>query len=138
MRGEFGLSVKSERFLRPLIGVIVAYAIAAQSLLIALGGLPVSAQAYDGTSGFEVCLHATQHEGKNQTQLPVSNPDQPGCTHCIFCFAGAHHAFAGLSAALFHRVDFDVLIVVLLGDEARRPNAPSHSIASPRGPPPAA
>jgi hypothetical protein len=118
-----------------LIGVIVAYAVAAQSLLIALGGLPVPAQVVDGTSGFELCLHDTQEAGKDAEQLPASNPDQPGCTHCIFCFAGANHAIVDASTVLFHRVDFDILVVALFGNEAPRPDAPSHSIASPRGPP---
>jgi hypothetical protein len=40
MRGVFRLSVKFKRFLRPLIGIVVAYAVAAQSLLIALGASP--------------------------------------------------------------------------------------------------
>lgn len=129
---------RTRRALRPLIGVIVAYAVAAQSLLIALGGLPVPAQANDGTSGFELCLHHTQLAGKNPEQLPASNPDQPGCKHCIFCFAGAHHAVVGVSTGLFHRVDFDILVVARLGNEAPQPNARAHSIASPRGPPLAA
>jgi hypothetical protein len=121
-----------------LIGVIAVYAVAAQSLLIALGGLPLPPQAHDGTPGFELCLHDTQQEGKNSAQSPASNPDQSGCTHCIFCFAGAHHAVVSASTALFHRVDFDILVVAWLGNEAPQPNARSHSIASPRGPPLAA
>lgn len=135
MGGEFRLSVRSKRFLRPLIGVVVAYAVAAQSLLIALGGLPLPTQALNSASGFALCLHDTQQEGKNAEQSPASNPDQSGCTHCIFCFAGAHHAVVGASAAFFHRVDFDILIVTSFANEAPQPNAPSHSIASPRGPP---
>ncbi len=37
--GEFGRG--SKRFWRPLIGVVVAYTVAAQSLLIALGGFGI-------------------------------------------------------------------------------------------------
>jgi hypothetical protein len=118
-----------------LIGVIAAYAVAAQSLLIALGGLPVPAQAHDGTSAFEVCLHDSQQVGKDAEQLPASNPDQPGSKHCIFCFAGTHHAVVGAATGLFHRVDFEIPVVLSVGDESPSPDAPSHSIASPRGPP---
>jgi hypothetical protein len=121
--------------LHALIGVIAAYAVAAQSLLIALGGLPVPAQAHDGAPGFELCLHDTQQEGQNPGQSPASNPDQSGCTHCLFCFAGANHAVVSASTALFYRVDFDILVMAWLGNEAPQPNARSHSIANPRGPP---
>jgi hypothetical protein len=126
---------RARRALRPLIGVIVAYAVAAQSLLIALGGLSLPAQVHDSQSGFELCLHDTQQAGTDAEQLPASNPDQSGCTHCIFCFAGAHHAVVGASTSLFHRVDFVIPVVVPVGGESSRPDTPSHSIASPRGPP---
>ena len=41
--GVFGLDLKLGRLLRPLIGIVVAYAVAAQSLLIALGGFSLPA-----------------------------------------------------------------------------------------------
>lgn len=74
MRGVFRLSVKSRRFLRPLIGVVVAYSVAAQSLLIALGGFTLPAQADDGTPAFELCLH----DGQGAPELPTSNPARVG------------------------------------------------------------
>ena len=74
--------------MRPLIGVVVAYSVAAQSLLIALGGFTLPAQADDGTPAFELCLH----DGQGAPELPTSNPEHTGCTHCIF---GSHHAAIG-------------------------------------------
>ena len=38
----------SKRFWRPLVGVVVAYTVAAQSLLIALGGLTLAAHTNEG------------------------------------------------------------------------------------------
>jgi hypothetical protein len=76
MRGVFRLSVKSKRFLRPLIGVVVAYAVAAQSLLIALGGFALPAHANADPAAFELCLHDAQGEG----DLPAGTRDQSGCS----------------------------------------------------------
>jgi hypothetical protein len=120
-----------KRFWRPLIGVVVAYAVAAQSLLIALGGFALPAQANGDTPAFELCLHDTQ----GAPELPARNPDYSGCTHCIFCFAGSHHAAIGGSAAVVHRTHFEIVSARSLADESPRPNAPACSIASPRGPP---
>jgi hypothetical protein len=39
--------------LRTLIGIVVAYAVAAQSLLIALGGFSLPAHAAEGTPAIE-------------------------------------------------------------------------------------
>ncbi len=83
MRGVFRLTVKSQRFLRPLIGIVVAYAVAAQSLLIALGGFSLPGNVGEEAPAFELCLHDAQ----DAPELPAGNPDHSGCTHCIFCFA---------------------------------------------------
>jgi hypothetical protein len=122
---------RSSRFCRPLIGIVVAYAVVAQSLLIALGGFALPAQANGDTPTSEVCLHDTQ----GAPELPASNPDHYGYTHCIFCFAGSHHAVIGGSAAVFHRVDIDIVSTASVAAESPLPRAPAYSIASPRGPP---
>ena len=49
----------SRRLWRPLIGIVVAYAVAAQSLLIAIGGFQLVAPA-DNTVAFELCIHDAQ------------------------------------------------------------------------------
>ena len=100
MRAEFSVMLK--RFLRALIGVSVAYAVAAQGLLIALGGFAPVAQAQDVGPAFELCLHDSQDA---PAQPPASTPDQSGCTHCLFCFTGAHQALVAGAPAAFHRVD---------------------------------
>jgi hypothetical protein len=132
MRADFRLRVKFKRFLRALIGVSVAYAVAAQGLLIALGGFPAVAQAHDGASGFELCLHDSQDA---PAQSPANTPAQSGCTHCLFCFAGAHQALVGAAPAAFHRVDGAAVATSWLPDISRQLLIPAYSIASPRGPP---
>jgi len=135
MRADFRLRVKFKRFLRALIGVSVAYAVAAQGLLIALGGFPPVAQAHDDASGFELCLHDSQDA---PAQPPASTPDQSGCTHCLFCFTGAHQALVAGAPATFHRVEVQLAAAPALVSESARPRASPRSIANPRGPPRAA
>jgi hypothetical protein len=133
--GVFTGKIRNRRFWRALISVVVAYAVAAQSLLIVLGGFALAAQANDATPAFELCLHDTQEDAKGAPQLPAGKSDHSGCTHCIFCFAGSHHAVIGASPALFHRLDIEFLVVEPVANERPRPRTPAYSIANPRGPP---
>ena len=55
------------------------------------------------------------------------------CTHCIFCFAGAHHAVIGTAPAIFHRVNVAMVVVPWLGDDVRPKTAnPLHDRKSKR------
>ena len=45
------------RFWRTLLSVVVAYAVAAQSLLIAVAGFSLPADAGQNAPAFELCLH---------------------------------------------------------------------------------
>jgi hypothetical protein len=125
------LGMKAKRLWRPLIGVVVAYAVAAQSLLIALGGFALPAQANAAVPGFEICLHGGQ---TTPDQTPAA-PAFPGCSHCVFCFAGSHHALVGSPPALFHRVDVEIIGAPWAADKHCLPGLAAYSIASPRGPP---
>jgi hypothetical protein len=116
---------------RPLTGVVVAYAVAAQTLLIVLGAFSLPAQAGDNASAFELCLHDSQAV----PDKPAGSPDQAGCTHCIFCFAGSHHAVVGAPPGVFHGVHVAIVEAPWVADKRARPLLPAHSIASPRGPP---
>jgi hypothetical protein len=80
MRGTFRLGVRPKRFWRLLLGVVVAYAVAAQSLLIALGGFSLPAHAGEGVPAIELCLH----DADGAPLSPPGNADHSGCTHCIF------------------------------------------------------
>ena len=131
MRGVFRLSVKSRWFLRPLIGVAVAYAVAAQSLLIALGGFSFPANVGDDAPAFDLCLHDAQ----DVPELPAGNPDHTTCTHCIFCFAGSHHAAIGAAPVAFRRVHVESVDAPRVADRQQLSRLPAYSIASPRGPP---
>jgi hypothetical protein len=127
----FRRGMDRKRLWRPFIGVVVAYAVATQSLLIALGGFALPAQADERAPAFELCLRG----GQGVPDLPAGNPGHSGCTHCIFCFAGAHHAVIESPPVLFRRVDTEVIDTPWLPDKRRLPNLPPYSIASPRGPP---
>ncbi|MGD0421503.1 MAG: hypothetical protein ABSA68_18290 [Xanthobacteraceae bacterium] len=120
-----------KQFWRPLIGVVVAYAVAAQSLLIALGGFSLPAHADVAVPGFELCLHDSQ----GAPALPAEAPAHPGCSHCIFCFVGSHHALIGSPPVLFSRVDVAVIDAPWVADKHSLPRLSAYSIASPRGPP---
>lgn len=119
-----------DRFWRPLIGIVVAYAIAAQSLLIVLGGFSALAQADTAAPAFELCHHDADAPG-----LPAGAPGHPACNHCIFCFAGAHHAVIGQSPTLFRKLEAAAIDAPWVADKSRQPRLSAHSIASPRGPP---
>jgi len=131
MRGVFKSHVGSKRFFRPLTSVIVAYALAIQSLLIAVGGFYALAQAGQDAPAFAVCLHDTT----GAPAAPASKPDFSGCTHCIFCFAGAHHAVIGVAPVFFGRAKLTAVIVPWLGDEHSVAQFVRYTIANPRGPP---
>lgn len=121
----------SRGFWRPLIGVVVGYAVAAQSLLIALGGFAVPAHSGDVGPAFVLCLHG----GQRAPESPARNPDHSQCTHCIFCFAESHHALTGSPPVLFHRVAVETSDVTWAADKHCVPHLSAYSIASPRGPP---
>ena len=121
----FRRAMRSKRWWRPLIGVVVAYAVAAQSLLIALGGFALPAQASESAPAIELCLHG----GQGAPDLPAGNP-----SHCIFCFAESHHALIG-SPPVFSSCDFEIIATAWVADKRGLPRLPAYSIASPRGPP---
>jgi hypothetical protein len=126
-----GLGTRSKRWLRPLIGIVVAYAVAAQALLIAIGGFSFPAQATDGMPAFTLCLH----DGADAPSAPAQTPDHPGCSHCILCFAGAHHAVAAPSPAVPFRAPRKVAGAGWIAGDQSLFRLTPHAIANPRGPP---
>lgn len=131
MRGRMVRSGISKRLWRPLLGAVVAYAVAAQSLLIVFGGFALAARADAGAPGFELCLH----DGQSAPNSSGGAPSHPGCTHCIFCFAGSHHAVAAAPPAFSHRVDVEFVAAPWTSDQRALPRFYAYSIANPRGPP---
>src|SRR6516165_3014920 len=101
------LCVVSKRLWRPLIGAVVAHAVAIQSLMIVVGGFSLPANAGQNGPALELCLH----DASGAPALPADKPDLSGCAHSIFCFAGAHHAVIGGASAAFHRVDLAMVFV---------------------------
>jgi hypothetical protein len=132
MFGAFRSSrVGHGRLLRPLVGIVVAYAVATQSLLIALGGFALAAPT-DQTPPAIVLCH---HEEQGPAELPNGNSPHAGCTHCLFCFAGAHVAVIGAQPVLLHRLGAELSDALAAVDDQYVPGLPPHSIAEPRGPP---
>ena len=128
MNGSDGIGA---RLWRSLLSVAVAYAIAIQSLMIAVAGFSLPAEASQNGPAFELCLHDTS----GAPALPADKPDLSGCTHCVFCFAGAHHAMVGAAPADFHRINVAMAVVPWHGDTPVPVRLTRHAIASPRGPP---
>jgi hypothetical protein len=125
----FRLVVRSERSWRPLLGLLVAYAVAIQSLLVAIGGIAPSAP---GLTTFELC----SHDGQGGSELPTSYPSHhSGWAHCILCVAGSDHAVTGAPPAVYHRAFVTGVDVLLVSINERLPHLLAHTIANPRGPP---
>ena len=130
-----GLTMNGSRSIgarwRSLLGIAVAYAVAIQSLMIAVAGFSLPAGVGQNGPAFELCVH----DASGAPTLPASKPDSSGCPHCIFCFAGAHHAMAGTAPVFFGRVEPAEVIVPWLGNERSVALIVRHTIANPRGPP---
>jgi hypothetical protein len=124
------LGCKGTHLWRTLMSVVVAYVVAIQTVLIAVGGFSSPANAGQNASAFELCLH----DVSSVPEVPASQPDLY-CTHCIFCFAGAHDAVIGTEPAVFHRANIAMLVVPWLGDQSGLTRPIRYTIASPRGPP---
>lgn len=120
----------SGRSWRPLIAAVAAFAVAAQTLLIAFG-LAVPARADVGISTFELC----QHDAQDVPNAPAGDPAAGACAHCIFCFAGSHHAAIGPPPVLFQRVHVEIAAALWAADGRPLPGPAAYSIAIPRGPP---
>ena len=69
MIGIGGVRGSSKGFGRPFIGTVAAFAVAAQTLLIAFG-LAIPARADLGTPTFELCLHDAQ----DAPEVPAGDP----------------------------------------------------------------
>ena len=132
MGGIFRSGRTSRRLWRPFLGLVVAYAVATQSLLLVLGGFALAAHpTTDAAPAFELCLH----DGQDAAKPPAGKPDKAGCTHCIFCFAGSHHALIGSPPVLVYRLDIQFVDVPWVSDRHALPRISAYAIARPRGPP---
>jgi hypothetical protein len=126
-----GLGQNGTRYWRSLLSVVVAYAVAVPSLLIAVAGFSLLADAGQNAPAFELCLH----DSSGASEVPASKPDFSDCAHCIFCFAGVHHLVIGAAAAVFHRVNVAMVVVPWRGDRSRLTRQTRYAITRPRGPP---
>ena len=119
------------RLWRALIGCAVAFAVAAQSLLIVFGGFGDAALADQATPAFAIC----HHDDSEAPAAPAGVPGNQACSHCIFCFAGSQHLVLGSPPAVSHRIRIAVAVIAPSGDERSLTRRPGYAIANPRGPP---
>ena len=106
-----GLGCKGTHFWRALLSVVVAYLVAIQTLLIAVAGFSLSADAGQNASALScACM---MYPARRRCLVDLNTSD---CTHCIFCFAGAHHAVIGTAPAIFHRVNVAMVVAPWLGN----------------------
>jgi hypothetical protein len=123
-------SNRSNRFWRSVVGLVAAYALALQGILIGFSGAQLAATPYDhAASGFELCLNGSQDDSGSPA-IPQH------LDHCLFCFAGVHHC--ALDAATQSYVGYGSFGQgsALAGATRSRPSDSSkYSIARPRGPP---
>lgn len=129
----------ARRLWRPAVGVAAAYAIAMQSLLIAMSAVSLPVQAADrAASAYVICEHAAQTalQTDSQEQPSLPTPTPVNFQHCIFCFAGTHVAvlaspllppsqLVGISARAAHWI----------ADSTWLPAPSAYVLARPRGPP---
>jgi Protein of unknown function (DUF2946) len=125
------LANRPDGFWRRLIAVVLGHAVAVHALLVALGGFSLAANVDQSFTAFELCSHSAD----GSTKSPAKIPDHSACTHCIFCFAGAHHAVIDTEPAAFRRVNVAMAVVPSLDDASGPKRLIRYTIASPRGPP---
>jgi hypothetical protein len=114
----------------PRIAVIVAYALALQSLLTGLAVFSPPSGADEGLSTFELCL--------NGHEAPASPPDTPGdvCgNHCTLGFAGTQHALNVSPPYRFQRIDIEIGRIHRPLDNRRLLSVGEYAVAQPRAPP---
>ena len=129
-----GFGCRARRYWRPMIGIVVAYAIAAQSLLIAAGGFALPSSADVASPDSALCVH----DGQSPAQPPADIPRHSEGMHCILCIPGPHHALTGAPPVLVRHAAIHASTIDWPTDLAPFPGIPAHSIANPRGPPPGA
>jgi hypothetical protein len=124
---------RSNRFWRSVVGLVAAYALAFQGILIEFSGAQLAATPYDhASSGFELCLNRTQ----DNSGSPATPAIPQHLDHCIFCFAGVHHCALG-AAAQSHADygNFGQSSALAAATRTRLSSVSEYSIARPRGPP---
>jgi hypothetical protein len=126
-------SNRSNRFWRSVVGLVAAYALALQGILIGFSGAQLAATPYDhAASGFELCVNG----GQDDSELPATPAIPQHLDHCLFCFAGVHHC--ALDAAAQSHAEYGSFGQgsTLAATTRSRPSyASDYSIARPRGPP---
>jgi hypothetical protein len=119
----------SERIWRSVIGIVVSYAIAFQSL-VGGGSLALSISD-EGLSGFELCING----GAEAAALPPDAPRQHGDNHCAFCLVGAYQPLVVPPDSPHQRAEIKSVIVCWPTASWLLPQARRYLIARPRGPP---
>ena len=114
---------------RPLVSIIVAYALVVQVFLAATVSRP-AADSLDPQLAAALCAHDS-HGG------PVSPGDAPDqcIEHCLVYFASLNLALAGPDSSAFRPAEFAAAPVTWRADRSTPAHFSRFAIARPRGPP---
>jgi hypothetical protein len=126
---------RSSRFWRSAVGLVAAYAIAFQGILVGLAGAQLAATTYDhAASGFELCLNDTQNGAQDNSGSPIAPAIPQHLDHCVFCFASAHHDM-GAPAQSYVGYGGGYGTALAVATASHPSYVSEYSIARPRGPP---
>jgi hypothetical protein len=137
MRRPGTISRLRGRLWRPVVGIVAAYALVVQSLLIGILGATLAARAAgaDALPGYELCL---SHDAGT-----ANSPDNPAehsnCTaHCLLCIAGGQKVVLAPANVPLGRIGVAVISIRWEAYDWRNPPAFCNPVARQRGPPLAA
>jgi hypothetical protein len=126
---------KCGRLRRSVIGIVVSYAVAIQSIITGFPGIAVPVNADENLPALELC-HGLNGD-QSGPAAPAGLPGHTGGSHCIFCYAGSHLAVCA-PPRLYHHILGDFRTVDWALDTRYLSFSHDYLIAQPRGPPPIA
>jgi hypothetical protein len=118
-------------FARPLVGIVVAYAIVINAFASVARDLHAAAGGNDPGSAFELCTHDAQG-GRTSPGEPA---DRSCLQHCLLCLANLSFAFVAPNGSIAREVAFEAQLVSWRVDHSHPPQSSPYAIARPRGPP---
>jgi len=125
------------RLWRLVVGIVAAYALVFQSLLIGILGATLAARAAGGDAlpAYELCL---SHDA-DTANAPGNPAEHSNCTeHCLLCVAGGQKAVFAPANVSLGRIGVTASAVRWEAYDRRNPPGVHNPVARQRGPPLAA
>ena len=117
-------------FARPLVGIVVAYAIVINAFASVAPDLH-AAGGNDPGLAFELCTHDAQG-GRTSPGEPA---DRSCVQHCLLCLANLNFALLAPDGSAARAVAFEAQMVSWRLNQSHAPQTSRYAIARPRGPP---